>query len=179
MFRYLGLALVLLSWAAGGYLLSRWHNKDLPTLSKHGASSTQAYALFAGSLAVLGTLFYWWLVAWFAPHLHLGTLFVATTTLAMSCQVITGLVPDTTGWLRRVHRTTAYTMAVSYLPMAILIISAPASAAVRILCTLLACYMAITFTAVVLFGRSRQRFLQFQIAYIGAFQVVILLAAYA
>jgi MFS family permease len=178
MFHYLGLVLVLLSWAAGAYLLTKWRNVDLPTLSKHGASSLKAHLFFGSALTILGTPFYYWLITWFKPHLQLGVAFTVLITIAIVCQVLAGIIPDTTGWRRHMHRVTAYTMAVLYLPLAALITLADLPLATRLICLGLIVYMAVSFTMLVLLHRAQQKFLQYQILYVMAFQVLILLAAY-
>ncbi|HSX05294.1 MAG TPA: hypothetical protein VLF69_02410 [Candidatus Saccharimonadales bacterium] len=159
MFHYWGVVLVLLSWLAGAYLVSRWRNADLPTLSKHGASSPNAHLFFAGSLTTLGSLFYWWLIGWFAPHLQLGISFVALITVAIGCQILAGIVPDTAGLSRRVHRIAAYAMAVTYLPLSVIIICSGLPFITRLFCILLTLYMAITFTFLVLLRWAQKKFL--------------------
>jgi hypothetical protein len=178
MFQYLGLILVVFSWAGGAYLLTKWRNKTLHTISKHAASSPEANLFFASLLTVLGSLFYWWLVAWFVPHLRLGVLFVVLATLTIGCQILTGIFPDTTGWRRQIHRITAYTMAVSYLPLAAIIILSPLSLTTRLLCIAITGYMVCTFTLLVLMKRAQKRYLAFQALYVVAFQMVILIAGY-
>lgn len=179
MFKYLGLALVLLSWLAGGYLVTKWRDKQLQTISKHAASNKEATKLFAGMLIGCGILFYIWLLLWFVPHLELNMVFVAILTITIVCQMLTALAPDTTGGSRKLHRLAAYTMAVLYLPLAVLITVSPElSVAGKVVCSLGVLYMSATFVLVVLLGKLKNRYLKLQVLYIMVFQVLILVAAY-
>jgi hypothetical protein len=179
MLTYLGLLLILITWAAGGYLLTRWRSADLKTISKHAASTTTASQLFAIVLVGCGLIFYFWIIRWFVPHLHLQTDFIVTITATIFCQILTGLAPDTDGWRRKLHRTAAYTMAVLYLPLAVLIlISSGISTPARVTGYIPAAYMLVAFVVVVVLKKFHKYYLQLQALYIIAFQILILLAAY-
>jgi hypothetical protein len=65
MFKYLGLVLVLVTWFAGVYLVTKWRDRTLPTISRHAASSKRASLLFAAVLIICGLLFYLWIIRWF------------------------------------------------------------------------------------------------------------------
>lgn len=179
MLQYLGIVLIAASWLGGGYIITRWHDKGLRTISRHAASNRQAFWLFAFILVVLGLFFYYWLVAWFTPHLGLSAAFVALLTVTILCQVLTGLMSDTAGWRKAIHHWAAYTMAVLYLPLGIFVIcSTQLTVGVRLLCLILGIYMLVAFVMVVMMGKARHRFLLFQASYIVAFQLLILAAAY-
>ena len=179
MFQYLGLFLVLSSWLGGYLLISRWYDKSLPTISKHAASNKSASRLFAIILVLLGLLFYYWLIEWFTPYLKLTIIFQVILTLAILCQCIAAIIPDTNGWRSIIHRWAAYTMAVFYLPLSVLIIISPHLAfIVRVICSLLFAYMFIGFLLVALMGKAKSKYLFFQASYIVAFQLIVLLAAY-
>jgi hypothetical protein len=162
------------------YLVTKWRDKNLPTISRHAASSRRASLLFAVVLIGCGILFYAWLMAWFVPHLQLGLPFQVVLTLAVACQVVTALAPDTEGLSRKVHRYAAYTMAVLYLPLiAFMITDTHLSGVARIVGSLLGLYMLATFIIVVMLGKAKSRYLLFQALYIMMFQSAILVAAYA
>ncbi len=179
MFRYLGLVLVMLSWLAGFYLVTKWRDRTLPTISRHAASSKHASLLFAAALIGLGVLFYIWLLGWFCPHLHLGLLFKIVLTLAVTCQIVTALAPDTQGLSRTIHLVAAFTMATLYLPLTALILAAPhLSVLARVLDSVAGLYMLATFILFVILGKAKARYLLFQASYIMVFQTAILVAAY-
>ena len=179
MFHYLGLLLIVFSWIVGTYLVFKWRDKNLLTISKHAASSRQASLLFGATLIVGGLVFYWWLLTWFRPHLGLSWIFTSLLTFTIACQLITGALPDTAGLVRRIHRTSAYTMAVSYLPLALSIIAAPKiSFVARLLCEILGTYMLFSFITVVILKKAHNWYLLFQALYVVAMQVIILVAAY-
>lgn len=179
MFAYLGLILVVVSWFAGAYLVVRWHDKSLPTLSQHAAGSKEGRRFFATVLIGCGGLFYFWLIQWFVPQLGLGLAFVALLTLATAGQLIAAVVPDTVGWQRSIHRYAAYGMAVLWLPLAGFIVAAPDISAVgRVICVVAALYMFVTFIIGTVCMKLQDRYLLFQILYIMVFQTLILAAAY-
>jgi hypothetical protein len=179
MLHYLGLVLVLASWAGGAYMITKWRNKDFLTISKHAASTKESAFFFAGILICLGLVFYYWLLAWFAPHLHLHTDFKVVLSITIACQIITALAPDTKGIVRSIHRIAAYTMAILYLPLSWIVLRSPEMSNIaRYLGGLLLAYMVVTFICIVLFKLSRKRYLIFQALYVIAFQLIVLFAAY-
>lgn len=179
MLEYFGLAFVVGSWIGGFYIVKRWYDKSLPTISKHAASNKTASYIFAAILIGFGLVFYYWLNRWFVPHLGLDAYFQAILALTIACQILVGLAPDTDGWSRKVHRWAAYTMAVLYLPLSLMIIdSDQLTTLARILCALLALYMLLTFVLVAVARKAKSKYLFFQASYLIAFQVLILSAAY-
>jgi hypothetical protein len=119
------------------------------------------------------------LVKWFTPHLQLGSAFQFILAATVFCQIITALVPDTVSWRRKIHLLSAYSMAILYVPLSILIInSGRLTLLPRVVGTVLAAYMLIGFILVAMMGRAKSRHLFFQASYIVAFQLLILVAAY-
>ena len=179
MFEYFGLILVVLSWLGGYLLISRFYNKDLPTISKHAASNREASWLFAAILILVGTAFYWWLIKWFAPHLELTFVFQVILTITILCQFIAALAPDVDEWRGVIHRWSAWLMAILYLPLSALIIISPQMTLVpQIICSLLVTYMFIGFILVAMMGKAKSKYLPLQASYIVSFQLIILVAAY-
>lgn len=179
MFHYLGLLIILCTWTAGLFLIRKTHDENLQTISKHAVSSVKTSLVFATAMITIGVLFYWWLLWWLKPHLALSAAFTVVGSLTTTCQIAIGLFPDTHGWVQQVHRLTAYSMAVLFLPLAVLItLSSQLLPAVQILCALLVLYMFTSFFVIVIMRKVRKYYLFFQTMYIVAFDVIILLAAY-
>lgn len=179
MFQYFGFVLVMLSWLGGYFLVSRWYDKSLPTISRHAASNRTASRLFAVVLILIGAAFYYWLIEWFSPHLQLSMLFEVILTITILCQFVAALAPDVDGWRGVVHRWSAYLMAVLYAPLSVLIIaSSQVALPVQILCSLLLAYMVIGFVLVAMLGKAKEKYLPLQASYIISFQLIILIAAY-
>jgi hypothetical protein len=179
MLQYFGLILVIASWIGGYYIISRWYDKDLPTISRHAASSKKASYIFAIILIGYGLIFYLWLSHWFAPHLELNSYFKVILALTVVCQILISLAPDTSGFSRKIHHWAAYTMAILYLPLSILIINShKLSTAARIICIFLTLYVLIAFMLVAVAGKAKGKYLFFQASCLVAFQVLILSAAY-
>jgi len=179
MFKFLGLALVLVSWIAGIYLVKKWQGERSMPLSRHAARTDDASRLFTSVLIIGGFGFYIWLVRWFAPALGLSTVFIVLVTLAFAGQVITALVPAKDVWKRKIHKLASFGMGWLYFPISYCILSARRlSSAALIIGLVCAAYMV---TAAVLFftvKRARKHYLIFQALYFVAFQVIILSAAY-
>jgi hypothetical protein len=179
MFRYFGLLLVVSSWLGGYFLISKWYDKNLPTISKHAASDRTASQFFAVLSILLGLAFYYWLIEWLVPHLELTFIFTAILTITILCQLIAALAPDTSGWRKTIHRWAAYTMAILYLPLSILIIISPQlTPLTQVICSLLLIYMFVGFVLVAVMGKARPKYLLLQASYIIAFQLIIIIAAY-
>src|SRR4051812_48914005 len=98
MFTNLGLILVVISWILAAALIVRWRNKDLATISKHGATSKKAALYFSFALIGLGVPFYYWILFWLVPHLGLGIEFKIVIAVALLLNLATATFPDTTGW---------------------------------------------------------------------------------
>lgn len=179
MFEYFGLILVVLSWLGGYLLISRFYDKDLPTISKHAASNRAASRLFAAILILVGAAFYWWLIKWFVPHLELTFVFQLILTITILCQFIAALVPDVDGRQGVVHRWSAWLMAILYLPLSVFIITSPQiTLMLQIICSFLLIYMFIGFILVAMIGKAKSKYLPLQVSYIVSFQLIILIAAY-
>ncbi len=179
MFQYFGLFLVLTSWLGGFLLIAKWYDTDLPTISRHAASDRSALRLFAVILVLLGLSFYYWLIEWFMPHLELTLIFQIMLTITILCQLIAALVPDTSGRQRTIHRCAAYIMAILYLPLSVLIIMSPQiTFLAQMICSFFLVYMFISFFLIAVMGRAKSKYLFFQVSYIVAFQLIIILATY-
>ncbi len=179
MFAYLGLILVGITWLAGAFMLTKWRGENRPTISRHASSTKGAYWLFLALLVGGGSVFYVWLVDWFAPHLQLGTVFKSVLTLVILCQIVTAVVPDIGERRKLVHHLAASIMCVLYIPLATLILtSSRLSLLARIVVVVAAAYMVVALVWVVILNRNRDRFLLFQTLYVMIFQSAILTAAY-
>jgi hypothetical protein len=183
MFEYLGLALIILSWIAGGYILTKWRGTNAMSISQHAASSKRSSLIFAAVLSGAGVLFYYWLMAWFVPELGLGKLFVVLLTFAFIGQFVAGLVPDAlsdvSGVKRRVHRVAAYGMAYLFVPLSLLILMAPhASGFGRYFGIVCLAYLICGWLLISFVPGSRKHYLVFQVVYVVAFQLQILITIY-
>lgn len=175
---HIGPMMILLSWAAGWYLLTKWRNKDFLTISRHAASAPITMALFAVVLVGCGGVLYGWMAYWLAPKLGLGSTFKVILLLAFICQSITALLPDIAGWRRVGHKLAAWTMAVLFLPMACLLTSATNLAPIaRVVCGAFTLYMIIGII-LVFTRRIKTTFLFFQATYVVALQCIILMVTY-
>jgi len=179
MFAWLGLIITLLVWSGLGLLIGRWHNRELGSISAHGSSTGGAARLFKLILVGSGLAYYWWLVGWYAPHLHLPYLFSVLLSIMVVYQLVTGLVNEPTGRRHDIHIYTAQTMALLYIPLAVLILEAPrVSTVARVIGALLLIYMINSYVIVEVMKRLKATHLIWQLLYIVAFQLLILTSAY-
>ena len=179
MFAWLGLIVTVSIWLGLAILLTKYHDRQLGSISAHGSSQKGAARLFKLILMVGGPLIYWWLLGWFIPELHLSVLFTVLLTVVVVYQIVTGANNGAHGWSKTVHDYTAQVMALLYIPLAILILeSSHIGLAARIICSSLAAYMINSYVLVEVMKRFKHIHLVFQTAYIVAFQLLILAAAY-
>lgn len=177
--KFLGLLLVLLTWATGAFILKKWPNARSMSMSQHAASNPAAVKLFGAVLIGGGLIFYAWLVKWFVPTLDLTILFIVLVTGTLLTQIIAALIPDISGWSSKIHRASAYSGAFLYLPISYLILAAPKiSIPARVIGLVCFAYMITACLAYFFVKRARDHYLVFQVLYIMAFQVIILAAAY-
>lgn len=179
MFKYLGLLLVLFSWAILIALILRPRDIKLRTISSHGASSRKAALYFAVTLIGLGFPFYFWILYWLVPHLGLGMDFKIVITVALTLNIITAIVVDTIGWRRNVHRITAASMFIAFLIMSVLIINAPGTSSyAQAVGWVLLTYILVSAIIVAFLNFGRRNALIFEILFLMSVQGIILSAAY-
>lgn len=179
MFAWLGLIVTIAIWLGGAVLLGKWRGKGLSSISAHAASDTRANLLFRVVLIGGAILLYWWFLVWFVPNLELPVSFTVLVTFVMLYQVLTSLVTAKPGRSKAIHDYFAHTMALLYIPLAILISSSPELGIVpRVLCIGLTAYLVTTFILLEVMTTLRSKYLLLQGLYIVVFQVLILAAAY-
>jgi hypothetical protein len=179
MLHYSGLILVLATWLAGIVLLRSRRGDNLITISKHVSASRKHRVIFASVMTATGIAFFWWLESWVKARLNLGATYTFLVSVTIAFQIGTGLFPDTSGWIRQIHRTFAYGMAILFLPLAALLsISQRLQPVSQFIAVALTGYMLVTFALFVVSRRAHNHYLLFQALYIVAFEVVILVAGY-
>ena len=140
-------------------------------------NKTAEWVVLAATAASVG--FYVWLVGWFSPHLHLGASFVIVLTAAIIGMTIAGIIPDSHGWRRVIHRIAAYGMAVLYLPLLYLILGSDHTSTtaqyIGFDCT---AYMVGAGILAFVSKWALGYYLIFQSLYIVTFELTILSAAY-
>lgn len=177
--KYVGLAMILMGWAALIYLLLRWRGTRAMSISQHAASADGATKLFAGTLVIAGFIFYVWLMTWFSDALDLSLPFKLILTASFICQFVAAVVPDTTGWKRITHRAGAYTMAALYIPLAYFVLKTPAlSVITKLIGTTAIAYMIFGWFLFFFVKKAWDYYLILQSIYIVIFQCTILSAAY-
>ena len=139
----------------------------------------KASLVFAMALIGLGLPFYFWILNWLVPILQLGNLFKSLLFITIVLVITTALVPDAPGWRRQVHRFTAFSMAIMYVPLVGLIANAPQISYVsHVIGTVCLIYMLISFVLVAVLGKAKHQYLVYQTLYIVAMQIAVLSAAY-
>jgi hypothetical protein len=177
---YLGAFSIGLSWLAGAYLLRRWRGTNAMSISLHAASARKAYWLFAVTLTVTGGLLYWYMLAWFVPHMHLNFGFLWLFSITMALQFVAAWTPDKPGWQRIVHRVCAYGMAALMMPLVAWILTSNVmSVFARIFGVVALSYMLVLLGLIAIFSKVKAHYLVLQVIYVMAMQLVILAAAYA
>ncbi len=175
---WLGMILAVASWVAGAFLLRKWHDKDFLTISKHAASSPQSYWLFVLVLAGAGGVFTSWVLEYLAPSSDLAALLGVLLLISFGLQAVTAIVPDRPGWQRTVHRWAAWSMALSWLPLLLVIVVGNDLSPLALTVTTSALVYMLVSLGLSLSSKFKRHFLFLQISYVVAFQVGLLAAVY-
>lgn len=148
------------------------------SLSMHGAAKRASYAIFAAALVMGGVLFYLFATKWLKPTFGLGLLFNVLLAVAIVCELLAAIVPDSVGVKRRVHRISAWTMAYCMLPLTLLLLLSPLATGAKILVGVLLAYMLFGLWLFWFVKAARRYFLIFQSTYVLSFYLATLVAAY-
>lgn len=179
MLKHLGLILILVGWALAIVLIFKWRNKDLRTISSHGASSKRASLLFTAVLIGLGVPFYYWILFWLVPYLQLGLSFKVVITLALIFNIVTAFTTDTGTKSKTIHRTAAFIMFILFIIMSFMIINAPViSSTAQIIGMVMLIYIFVSALVVRFTQFGRRHSLIFESLFIFSVHFIILSAVY-
>lgn len=163
----------------GGLVLWRARIDTRRSLSMHVGDTRWAIILFAAASVINAVLLTVFMTQWFMPVLQLHWAFGVVFFVALGAQVLSALVPHTTGLIATIHIWSAYVMAVLMVPILMFLPFSPVMPMeAGLVIWLLIIAMTTAFLAILFFGWIQRNFLWFQIGYVLAFWVAITLATF-
>ena len=166
-------------WPAALFMVKTWKIGKHRSFSHHAAGERRAYYLFAVAITVETTCYSLFLFRWFIPYFGMSPFFQFLVVLTLVGHLVSGLVPETTGWKERTHWLAAYGVAWLFMPITLLLvtqstISTPARiVALAALITQVTLFLQLKFRP-----KIRERFLIYQALYILTLPLVLVAATY-
>lgn len=180
MLRHFAVLAVIVFWSASIYMIRRWRGSKAITFSNHAASEKGAYYLFAIAVSLETILYAFFLYGWFIPKYSLPILFSILAALTLIGHLISGLVPETKGWARKIHYNVALGVVWLFIPTTwIIALSEKIPTAGRIAALLAVLTMVILWIILFTVKSSRKNSLIFQSLYIATLPVVLIICTYA
>ena len=178
-YKLLGPIYCAIIWAAVFFVLKKWPGDRTMTISKHVAAYREAYLFFAIVRTLSFPMFFLFLFRWFLPELEMPTVAYVLMALAISGDLISAWIPETTGWKGRVHKWSAYGMAATVLPFTIIIALSPhISTFAHAFSYVAILFMVLFWVLFVTHKKSKEYYLYFQLAYFVLFDIAFLSAAF-
>lgn len=182
-FKHLGLISILVAWFSMVYLVYKWRGESSMSLSEHAAAHKPAYYWSATTLTLAWLLFYLFTIKWLIPSLGLPSAALYVITLATIGDLTAIWVPEGNDLRGKIHKISAYGMAVLFIPFTMLIFLSPhISPAASLVALASLIYMTLT-TGLFIYGFKTQAnylnyYLYFQTSYILVFHLAVLAAVY-
>ena len=174
----LGLVSAVISWVGLLFLIWKWKRDGSMTFSQHAAQYRSSRLFYALLWTVCLPPLFWFMVFPFAEKLALGLFFKVLVGLACVAMFIAATVPETTGWRIRVHRFSAFSMAILFVPILLTVLLAGLSKLVLFFIFPILLFMIWSIMFFVRHNAQHPRLLVAQALYIFVFHVSIFLAYY-
>lgn len=175
----LGLISVAVSWVGLVFMIWQWKGEWSKTFSQNAARQKTTIIYYALLWLICLPPFAWFLLFPFYDGLQLNVLFRVIGTVAAAGMLIAALVPETSGWKVTIHRYAAFTMAITFMPMTLLIILSPViSTYAQFLSIVALLFMIYGAVHSYVNGPNHSKLLVGQALYILAFQLSVFAAYY-
>ena len=180
-YKLFGLGAIIAIWAGSGYVLLRFRNDDLPTLSKHVNQSRIAYLVLGIALTINAIGFLIFNLKWFAPLLGLPYYFDYLFWAIAVSTFLAGWVPDIgKSMLHFVHVISAYLGGLTLLSLALLTAIIPQESW---LVRGYALFTSLILAAGLIYMRNLQkkghRFVKFQALFVLTYHLLMLLVIFS
>ena len=175
----LGLISIFASWLCLLFMIWHWKGDITKTFSQNAARSKTTIIYYALLWLICLPPFAWFILFPFYDSLELNSVFRVFGLLAALGMLVAALIPETTGWKVKVHRTAAFTMAWCFVPLSLLIsLSSVVSGFAKVVSFSAAVFMLLS--ALYMYRRNavHPKLLILQGIYIAAFQVSVIVAYY-
>jgi hypothetical protein len=177
-YRHFALVGFLVYWTSSLYMIHRWWGGRSVTFSLHAASNKTARKLFAIAVTIETVLYLLFAFKWFIPYYGMPFIFGVLISLTAIGHLIAGLIPETKGLSRQIHRKASYWSVALFIPEFLIICLTPTIAIfVRLVAGI---FLAIIVYAwyLFLFKLNRKEDILNQALYIMTLPIVLILAAY-
>ena len=174
-----GIASVLLTWLAIGFILYATERDMKRSVSHHAAVKARNHLVFGSTMTaslVSMFLFMYW---WFIPHFHLPAAFSTIVGVALLLELATTWVPLTTGWKYTFHQTASYGAAALIPFLLFITLYSPYISRFAVYVCIASLATMVYLLYLFIFVKSaRLRYLVYQTAYIAVFHISILATTY-
>ena len=177
-FRHFALIAFITYWSVVLVMIHKlWGGRHV-TISLHASSNATARKLFAVLVILETTLYLLFLFKWFIPYYGMSFLFGVLVILTSVGHYITGIIPETRGLSRAIHRRASYWSVALFVPE-LIIISTTLSISAIVRTIAFALSVALIYAwYLFLFRLNRREDILDQALYISTLPIVLILAAY-
>lgn len=170
-----GIFSILLTWVAILLVLTRTSREMSKSISHHAALKRPEYYIFALLMTISVISMWVFMVYWVVPALQLSIGFTVLFSIAATLEIITTLIPLTSGWRRKVHETTSYGAALLVAVMIGWILTSPVlSTAATSICLIAIVGMIVFFLLYFFVKSTHKHHLVYQSLYVALFHLSLL-----
>ena len=112
---------VLAYWPASFFMVRKWWGGRQTTFSLHAASNKKAQLIFAIAITLETTFYLLFAYKWFIPHFDMPFIFGLLIALIAAGHFTAGIIPETRGISKWIHRKASYSSVVLFLPAFLII----------------------------------------------------------
>ena len=176
---YLGVFSIVLAWAGLLFLILRWPGNKSMTFSQHAAQKKESRIFYRVLWTVATPIFTVFLLTNFKDKLDLNHVFNLLVLLASCGMLIAAYVAEVGGIRSKIHRIAAFSMAILFLPITLLIAASDNSSLFSKYFGAVSLMVLSIEVVILLISKGYYRFmLPVQASYILIFHLMILVAYY-
>ncbi len=178
-FKFLGILSILIVWSGLLFLLYKWPSTKSMSFSLHAAQTRAGQIYYFFLFLITLPLFYLFVVKWYVPALDLPPAFTYLVIAGVLGQLLAVIVPAVEGTKEKIHNFGAFLMALTMIPLSVLVSFAEIPTFVKILAITSVVYMISSAILYFYVKSARANYLYFQAVYIALFHIVIITSTYS
>lgn len=109
-------------WPAAIFMARKWWSGRQATFSAHAASNKSAYRIFGVAVTLETTFYLVFAFKWFIPNFGMPFIFGLLVSLIAAGHFIAGIIPETKGLSKWIHRKLSYVSVILFLPVFLIIV---------------------------------------------------------
>ncbi len=177
-FRHFVLIAFVIYWSVVLIMIRKWWGGRHLTISLHASTNATTRKLFA-VLVILETILYLlFLFKWFIPYYGMPYVFGVLVILTLGGHFVAGIIPETRGLSKTIHRWASYWSVALFVPELIIIGMTPSISPIVRTIALVFSVVLIWAWYMFLFKYNRREDILNQALYISSLPVVLILSAY-